>query len=126
MNKPWLSTALDDPDFGTDEWRRRVLHQQVEVELRQHQRSRFIGQMVFVLALVGAGAVLYWAAASLGLDVDPEPRATRNGMIIATALLAIGGLALSVILWDARLRLDRSKIELMRRELDRYAKPADE
>jgi hypothetical protein len=121
MNKPSFSIALTDPDFGTDQWRRRVIHEQMEVELRQHQRTRFVGQIVFVLALMGAGAILYWAAAALGFDVDPDPRDMHVGSVIATAGLAIGVLALAVVLWDARLRLDRSKIELMRRDLDRYA-----
>jgi uncharacterized membrane protein (DUF485 family) len=120
MNKPWLPAILADPDFGTKEWRRRVLYEHAKAQVREQRRNRFIGQLVFIASLVAIGAILYWAAASLGLDVQPDAAAVRTGTVIVTATIGIALLVLAIFLWDARLQLDRSKIELMQRELERF------
>ncbi len=120
MNKLWLPAILADPDFGTERWRRRFLHDHIEAEIHNQQRRRFIGQAFLVAALIAVGAVLYWAATALGLDVANDPADTRTGTIVATATIGIAILALAIFLWDARLKLDKSKLDLLRRDLERY------
>lgn len=121
MNQPWMHSELTAPDFGTDQWRQRLVLEHLKVGIRQQQRARFLGQLFLVAALIAIGAILFWAAQSLGLDLQVQPGAMRTGTIIATALLAVAGLVMAIFLWDSRLRLERHKLELLKRDLDRHA-----
>jgi hypothetical protein len=119
MNAGWLLPSYSDEDFGTDQWRRRMLFEHIQTHIREQQRARFLGQLFLMGALIASGAMLYWACQALGFDVAINPRELDRWTTVAIAALGIAALGLAIILWDARLRLGRAELRLLQRDLDR-------